>query len=169
MRRAIGFSLLMLSACVAPNRPAPPPEPVPTPPRTPAPAPPPVPQGDAWRDAPLTPGDWSYRRAGTHTEAAYGEAGMKPVLVMRCDHAAQRVRLIWATAAAGPLTIRTTDAATPRAAGRSEAGLEVDFATRDPLLDQMAFSRGRFMLVAGGQWAIVPAWPEVSRVIEDCR
>jgi hypothetical protein len=42
-------------------------------------------------------------------------------------------------------------------------------ATRDPLLDQMAYSRGRFMLAAGGQELIVPAWPEVARVVEDCR
>jgi hypothetical protein len=169
MRRAIGFSLLMLSACVAPSRPASQPEPVPTPVPAPTPTPPPVPQGDEWRDWPLTPGDWVYRRAGGHTEAAYGPPGIAPVLVMRCDRASQRVRLIWSTTAVGPLTIRTTDGATPRAAGRGETGLEADFATRDPLLDQMAFSRGRFMLMAGGQTAIVPAWPEVSRVIEDCR
>jgi hypothetical protein len=169
MKRAIGFSLLMLSACVAPSRPAPKPAPIPTPAPTPTPTASPVPQGDAWRDAPLTPGDWVYRRADAYTEAAYGQPGVAPVLAMRCDRASQRVRLIWAGAAAGPLTIRTTDGATPRAAGRSEAGLEVDFATRDPLLDQMAFSRGRFMLMAGGQAAIVPTWPEISRVIEDCR
>ncbi|HEU4967931.1 MAG TPA: hypothetical protein VFT73_03190 [Sphingomonas sp.] len=167
MRRAIGFSLLMLSACVAPSRPVPKPVPVPTPTPTPTPAPSPVPQGDEWRDWPLTPGDWSYRPSTR--EAVYGQAGTAPLLVLRCDRAAQRVRLIWATTAAGPLTIRTTDGATPRAAGRGAAGLEVDFAARDPLLDEMAFSRGRFMLLAGGQALIVPAWPEVSRVVEDCR
>jgi hypothetical protein len=169
MRRAIGFSLLMLSACVAPSRPAPKPAP---PPPAPAPAPTPslVPQGDEWRDWPLTPGDWVYRRSGASTEAVYGQPDMTPLLVLRCDRAAQRVRILWATSADGPLTIRTTDKDTPRAAGRSAAGgLEADLAARDPLLDQMAFSRGRFMLLAGGQAAIVPAWPEVSRVIEDCR
>ena len=169
MRRILVPGLfLAIAGCVAPSSPPPKPAP-PAPVPTPAPAPPPPVRSGDWRDWPLTPGDWSYRRAGTHTEAAYGEPGMKPVLVMRCDRAGQRVRLIWATAAAGPVTVLTTDGATPRAAGRSEAGLEVDFATRDPLLDQMAFSRGRFMLLAGGQAVIVPAWPEVSRVIEDCR
>jgi hypothetical protein len=42
--------------------------------------------------------------------------------------------------------------------------------TRDPLLDAMAFSRGRFMIeVAGLPPLYLPSWPEVSRVIEDCR
>lgn len=42
--------------------------------------------------------------------------------------------------------------------------------TSDPLLEQMAFSRGRFLVaVEGGPSLVVPAWPEVGRVIEDCR
>ena len=41
---------------------------------------------------------------------------------------------------------------------------------RDPLLDAMAFSRGRFAVeVSGGPTLVVPAYPEVTRVIEDCR
>jgi hypothetical protein len=40
----------------------------------------------------------------------------------------------------------------------------------DPLLDQMAFSRGRFLVtIEGGPSLVVPAWPEVGHVIEDCR
>lgn len=40
----------------------------------------------------------------------------------------------------------------------------------DPLLDQMAFSRGRFLItVEGGPSLVVPAWPEFARVVEDCR
>lgn len=41
---------------------------------------------------------------------------------------------------------------------------------RDPLLDAMAFSRGRFALeTAGLPTLYLPSWPELSRVIEDCR
>ena len=44
------------------------------------------------------------------------------------------------------------------------------FAASDPMLDAMAFSRGRFALeVAGLPTLYVPSWPEISRVIEDCR
>jgi len=41
---------------------------------------------------------------------------------------------------------------------------------RDPLLDQIAFSRGRFTIEVAGQPPLyLPSWPEISRVIEDCR
>ena len=41
---------------------------------------------------------------------------------------------------------------------------------RDSLLDAVAFSRGRFAVeTAGLPTLYVPSWPEVSRVIEDCR
>ena len=50
------------------------------------------------------------------------------------------------------------------------AGLSVVLTARDPLLDAMAFSRGRFAVEAAGMATLyVPSWPEVSRVIEDCR
>ncbi len=43
-------------------------------------------------------------------------------------------------------------------------------ATNDAMLDQIAYSRGRFMVdVAGLELLYLPAWGEVSRVIEDCR
>jgi hypothetical protein len=41
---------------------------------------------------------------------------------------------------------------------------------QDPLLDAVAFSRGRFMIETPGQLALyLPSWPELSRAIEDCR
>ena len=46
----------------------------------------------------------------------------------------------------------------------------VSLPASDPLLDQMAFSRGRFLVAAeGGPSLVVPAWPELARVVEDCR
>ena len=40
----------------------------------------------------------------------------------------------------------------------------------DPLLDAIAFSRGRIGVGVGGTPALVlPAWPEIARVVEDCR
>ena len=42
--------------------------------------------------------------------------------------------------------------------------------SNDPMLDSIAFSRGRFALeVAGLETLYLPSWPEISRVIEDCR
>jgi hypothetical protein len=41
---------------------------------------------------------------------------------------------------------------------------------RDALLDAMAFSRGRFAIETQSLPTLyVPSWPEVSKVIEDCR
>ena len=41
---------------------------------------------------------------------------------------------------------------------------------RDPLLDAIAFSKGRFVVdVVGLPTLYVPSFPEVTRVIEDCR
>lgn len=40
----------------------------------------------------------------------------------------------------------------------------------DAALDQIAFSRGRFAIETPGLPTLVlPSWPEVTRVIEDCR
>jgi hypothetical protein len=48
--------------------------------------------------------------------------------------------------------------------------VSVALQSRDPLLDAMAFSRGRFAVeVTGWPTLYVPSWTEVSRVIEDCR
>jgi hypothetical protein len=57
----------------------------------------------------------------------------------------------------------------PPLAGPSQQ-LAVSLVTRDPLLDAIAFSRGRFMVeVPGTATLYLPAWPEVARVVEDCR
>jgi hypothetical protein len=43
-------------------------------------------------------------------------------------------------------------------------------AANDPLLDAIAFSRGRFAVQMPGSVVLVaPAAPETARVIEDCR
>ena len=45
-----------------------------------------------------------------------------------------------------------------------------DLPATDPLFDQMAFSRGRLLVqIEGGVALIIPAWPEIARVTEDCR
>jgi hypothetical protein len=79
------------------------------------------------------------------------------------------VTLAWPSAPAGALTVRTSYGDTVRMALPAATGLQLVMSASDPLLDQIAYSRGRFMLAAGEQELILPAWPEVSRVVEDCR
>ena len=102
-------------------------------------------------------------------------------MALRCDRS--RAAVVLQRAGFGssdvPATITTTSTArrlTAVPAGGAGAvrnaaiAFEMAFAARDPLLDAMAFSRGRFMLeMSGSQTLILPAWSEVGRVIEDCR
>jgi hypothetical protein len=90
-------------------------------------------------------------------------------LSLACDARAGQVSLAWAGVDAGSLTVRTSYGDSTRTAERASGGLRIAFGPRDPLLDQIAYSRGRFMLAAGGQELVLPAWPELQRVVEDCR
>lgn len=163
--------LVMTACCVAPSQPPPEQSAAVTP--APAPAPPPVTLPPDWRDWPLTPGDWRYAEAPGGSVASYGRAGAAPELALRCDEARRQITISLAAPAPAqaPLMIRTTSldralTATPGQTGVAQAALPVN----DRLLDAMAFSRGRFLVSLGGAPNVVaPAWPEVSRVIEDCR
>jgi len=149
---------MLLDACVAPRQ-APPPAPAPTP--TPAPPPPPPAPAD-WRDRAYTPGDWSYAREGGESVARYGLQSA-PLVEFRCSGGA--VTLAMPGAAPGSLVIRTSYGDT----ARQTDGPGLRFGAGDPLLDQIAYSRGRFMLASGATELVLPAWPEVQRVVEDCR
>jgi hypothetical protein len=171
------LACLTLAACVpAPPKPtpAPTPAPAPTPVRAAPPPAPAAPSYSNWMDAPLTPGDWRY--AGGL--ANFGETPSAPRLTMRCDGRGQ-VEIGYFGSATEPLsmTIRT-EAMERTVADVSQASVAASGSppvvgrvpARDPLLDAMAFSKGRFALEVSGQPALyVPAYPEVTRVIEDCR
>lgn len=180
-------SVLLLLASCAP-RPAPPPAPPPVPPPSmPAPPPPPPPPPH-WQDAPLADGDWHYRQEAGRSLAAFGN-----LFAIRCEPG-RRISLIGA-GAAGPsttvvasggqpdrrmsliggdaipaLTIVTSGGHRSLTAWAGPEGLTAQLAADDPLLDAIAFSRGRFAVQASGAaMFVLPAWPEPARVIEDCR
>ena len=55
-------------------------------------------------------------------------------------------------------------------AGSSASIVSANIPVTDPFLDAMAFSKGRFAVqVAGEPVLYIPAWPEITRVIEECR
>jgi hypothetical protein len=148
---------LLLSACA--GKPAPAPVADRAPP-APQPAPPPVAPtavetaAQDWRDLPLAPGDWTYDPAAS--EARYGDFSL------RCDSA--RGQVVAARAgSSGPLRLRTTYGERVLPAGGA-------LAAADPLLDEIAYSRGRFTVDRpGAAMLVLPAWPEPARVVEDCR
>jgi len=166
-RSACALLALGLMASCAPRREPPAPAPAPpAPPPAPAlPAPPPL----EWQDAPLSEGDWSYRSEGAGSSAVYGPAA-GPAFLFRCD-AGRSISLVRAGVSSGSsLTIRTTFGNRALPATVQPDGLVASLPAADPLLDQMVFSRGRFAVQAEGQTLLIlPAWPELARVIEDCR
>jgi hypothetical protein len=163
-----------LAGCVPPPEPTPAPTPAPAPAPAPAPVPPPSPAppiSSSWMDAPLTPGDWIYQ-AGV---ARFGEPASGARLTMRCDRASGAVEIARAGTAGLPLQMivraelmeRGVDAVP---AESDPAMITARVPARDPLLDAMAFSKGRFAVeIAGLPTLHVPSYPEVTRVIEDCR
>lgn len=166
--------LTFLSACAAPRKPEPVALPAPPPPRAVATAVPATPPAD-WRDAALTPGSWSYAPGSSGSAALFGLDAAAPLAGLRCDRAAGRIALTRAGAAQGPLPLTiTTSSFTRSFSANPEAGptpqIGLALTARDAVLEAMAFSRGRFVIeVAGLPTLYLPAWPEIGRVIEDCR
>lgn len=170
------FALAALAACASPPPPVvQQPAPVrPAPKPRPAPAPPPA--ASDWRDAPQTPGTWRWQlRDGSSLAQFVGPDG-QAIAAMQCLRG-ERVVTLGRSAAGSPpvlVTVRTTGA--PARAFTSQetpapgGWIGIRIASSDPLLDAIAFSRGRFVLEAAGKPALyLPAWPELSRVVEDCR
>lgn len=165
-RYLAAIPLALLTCCVAPVAPPPPAPPTPAPP----PAPPPI--GD-WKDAPLTPGAWTYAADAQGSHSRFGRPGAEAELILRCDRAARTVDISRAGALAGQMLLSATAGergldAKPMPGQPTRIGAALVAA--DPFLDLLAFSRGRFAVTTPGlPRLIVPAWPEVARVIEDCR
>lgn len=178
MRRLflISSALLALASCATPEIVPPPAHPAPAPMPTPAPGPTPTPSptlGADWRDWPLAPGTWVYRQDERGSIALFGRAGADADLTLRCDRGRGRLYLSRRSNGAGALTVRTSTTrktldASP--AGGTPAYAAVELGPRDSLVDAMGFSRGRFVVQGGGAAdLVVPAWPEILRVAEDCR
>jgi hypothetical protein len=163
--------LALLTSCVGPAERTPPPAPPPAPAQTPTP--PPAPLNTEWQHRPATPGDWTYRTDGSGSSAHFASASGGPLLSLRCDRASHRVSLARAGTGSGAMTIRTSYGAVSWPASVGAGNTPETVATRaanDAVLDQIAYSRGRFGVeIAGTAPLILPAWAEVARVIEDCR
>jgi hypothetical protein len=164
MRIARGAALLTLAlaGCTTapPPKPATPPPPPPQRQQVPAPA---AAAPTDWRDIPETPGAWGYARDAGGSAATFTETGGVADFVLRCDTAAHSVSLI-RPGASGAITLTTSYAA------RTWPASPVALAAADPVLDQIAFTRGRFTVEGPGlKELVLPAWAEPARVIEDCR
>jgi len=112
---------------------------------------------------------------GGRSTATFSGVNGAAIVTLSCDRAQGRVLLSRAGAAAAPLpfAVATTFTRRPLLSDPSfpaNGWLVVPIAAKDSLLDAMAFSRGRFALETAGQETLyLPSWPEISRVVEDCR
>lgn len=169
--------LLALSTAACVRAPEPQPEPRPAPSRPipqPAPAPAPPPTSSDWRDWPITPGTWTLRSDARGSIALFGTPGADAALTLRCDTGTRAIYLSRAGAArATSLAIRTSTTARTLPAqptGATPAYVAARLAPDDRLLDAIGFSRGRFVVEAPPlATLVVPANPEILRVVEDCR
>jgi hypothetical protein len=118
-------------------------------------------------------GNWSYVATAGGSEARFLDASAREQFAIRCTRATRTVTLakpvpagtsalaVWTSS-----TTRSLPATFDAATGMASAQL----AAFDPLLDAMAFSRGRFGIAApGGPPVVLPDWAELARVVEDCR
>lgn len=133
-----------------------------------------APDGEGWIDAALTPGRWEYvdtsdDRVGF---ARFGTAPSERRFMMECMRGKVLLGVV-GSQGSGPLrTMRVTTETLSRTFETNYwRGMHAVFLPpAEPLLDAMAFSKGRFAVeVAGEPPLYLPSHAEVSRVIEDCR
>jgi hypothetical protein len=113
---------------------------------------------EAGKSLSLANGQWSYFATAGGSMATFGN-----FIQLRCDKAARTVTIARPNAAPAALTIATDTLTRSLPPGGQ-------LLAADPLLDAIAFSRGRFIVMGGtGPTIAVPSWPEAARSIEDCR
>jgi hypothetical protein len=118
-------------------------------------------------------GNWTYAGTADGNEAVFANAYGYSQLWIRCFRATRQISISRSASAAAPLLDIWTSSASRGVAASftsTTARLTVMLTNYDPLLDAIATSRGRLGFRVGNDPAlVVPAWPEVARVIEDCR
>jgi hypothetical protein len=118
-------------------------------------------------------GTWRYAATAGGSEATFSNNIGAPQLTLRCTRATRQVT-ISKTASAPASSLRVWSSSQsrnlPAVFTPATARVSADVAFLDPLLDSLALSRGRIGFSTPGTAALVlPAWPELARVVEDCR
>jgi hypothetical protein len=132
----------------------------------------PAPAADLSTATPIG-GSWVYLSVQGGSEARFVNTSAQPQLTISCARATRQVTISRPAAGAAPFVLVWTSAQTrnlPASFNPATARLSAIVNAYDPLLDAMAFSRGRLGFSALNQpTLVVPVWAEVTRVIEDCR
>jgi len=119
------------------------------------------------------PGEWSYSTTADGSEARFGLATGSPRLVLHCTRATRRVSVATPANPGTTLTNIWTSSQTRNVSSTfnpATGRLSFELQAYDGLLDAIAMSRGRIGMSVGAQSPlVVPPWPEIARVVEDCR
>jgi len=186
---ALTFAIAACSTGLVPDVPAPvaapAPASLPAPEATPSPAPPPPPPPppasvqepvyENYLDAPQTPGSWTYVNEPNETLALFGASVQKPVFMIRCAGGRVALARVLETDQSAPRSMSLTAETGTRTLEASPVRvnpiiLAAELDPRDGVLDAIAITKGRFAVaMEGARTLYLPAWVEVSRVIEDCR
>ncbi len=133
-----------------------------------------------WTSWPLAAGNWTYGTGNKTTFALYGQPQRDPLVVIRCETALKKITfarvLEFSKGAAPNMRVRASDGlqSWPTRIVSTGPGVDtyhgVTLLPTDAMLDMITFSRGRFAVEVDGEAGLaLPAWPEMARVIEDCR
>ena len=124
-------------------------------------------------DSPVSPGSWTYRTVAGGSEAAFVDGTNTTRMVIACGKVTRLVTLSRITAAPAASMSFWTSTVSRDLASRFDqpsGRVIVQLGAADPLLDAIAFSRGRFAVSMPGMPAFVmPAGTEIAHVVEDCR
>jgi hypothetical protein len=123
--------------------------------------------------SPVSPGAWTYRPVAGGSEAAFVDGGGATRMLIACGKLTRLVtisRVTAAPAASMSLWTSTVSRDLPARFDRPSGRVIAQVGGLDPLLDAIAFSRGRFAVSMPGYPALVlPAGSEIGHVVEDCR
>ena len=119
------------------------------------------------------PGTWAYGPAADGSQAVFRDTAGRAQLTIHCARSQRRITISKPASGAAPsIFVWTSSSArsVPASFEPTLARLSAPLTAFDPLLDAMAFSRGRIAAsVSGGPALVMPVWSEIARVIEDCR
>jgi hypothetical protein len=117
-------------------------------------------------------GNWTYSNDPRSSTARFGVTPQSTIFSIQCDRGQRAIILSVARSGAATGSVVTLRASSTMKSYTAESGgnvAVVRIAAGDPILDAIAFSRGRFGVVLDGVERSLPTWPELTRVVEDCR
>ena len=126
-------------------------------------------------DPPQTEGTWHYENEPAESLAVFGLTTSEAVFIIRCAGGEMALGRVTGAPQSEP---RAMSIVTETTTGQLEANpvpsrpqiLAAPLPADSALLDAMAITKGRFAVEMEGETTLyLPAWVEVSRVIEDCR